>query len=143
MSAPTTGIVAQVRCIVAALTAAHPEAAARIARGAALVVADAVAPVHSIGYLVASASEPGRSYWVQGVGDAWTCDCADHRQRQVVGKHGWGAVIFSAAERLDAEQADPTLLPFPTLAYDPDADRFELTAKGEAYLRGAAEPPLA
>jgi hypothetical protein len=38
---------------------------------------------------------------------------------------------------------DPTLLPFPTAAYDPDADRFELTAEGVAYLTEAAEPPLA
>jgi hypothetical protein len=48
-----------------------------------------------------------------------------------------------AAERLDAKASDPTVIPFPTPAYDPDADRFELTAQGEAYLGGAAEPPLA
>jgi hypothetical protein len=50
--------------------------------------------------------------------------------------------LFQAAERLDAEQADPVVTPFPTPAYDPDAERFELTAKGEGYLRSAAEPPL-
>jgi hypothetical protein len=52
-------------------------------------------------------------------------------------------VIFQAAERLDAEASDPMLLPFPTLTYDLDADRFELTAKGKASLSRAAEPPLA
>jgi len=35
------------------------------------------------------------------------------------------------------------VIPVPTPAYDPDADRFELTAKGEAQLSGVAEPPLA
>src|SRR5437763_6707510 len=79
MTATPTTILAHLPAIVAALTAAHPGAVCRIARGAALVVADAVAPVYSIGYLVASASEPGRSYWVQRVGDVLTCDCADHR----------------------------------------------------------------
>jgi hypothetical protein len=35
------------------------------------------------------------------------------------------------------------VIPRPTPAYEPDADRFELTAQAEAYLSGAAEPPLA
>jgi hypothetical protein len=129
--------------VVAVLSAAHPGAACRIERGARLVAAGAVALVYGIGFLVESASEPGRAYWVQRVGEVWTCDCEDCRQRGGPCKHGWAAVIFQAAERLDAEANDPTLIPFPTPAYDPDADRFELTAKGEAYLRGAAEPPLA
>jgi hypothetical protein len=44
-----------------------------------------------------------------------------------------------------ADASDPTLavLAFPTPAYDPDLDRFELTAKGEAYLSAVAEPPPA
>jgi hypothetical protein len=57
---------------------------------------------------------------------------------RVVGRHR-----LQAAEGVDTEASDPTPLPFPTPAYDPDTDRFELTAKGEAYLTGAAEPPLA
>ena len=52
-------------------------------------------------------------------------------------------IIHTAAERLDAEPADPTVIPFPTPIYDREADRFALTAKGEAYRSGAAEPPLA
>jgi hypothetical protein len=143
MSAPTTGIVAQVRCVVTALTAAHPGAAARIARGAALVVADAVAPVHGIGFLVTSASEPGRSYWVQRVGDVLTCDCEDARHRGNPCKHGWSCIIHTAAERLDAEASDPAVIPFPSPSYNPETDRFELTAMGEAYLSGTAESPLA
>ena len=65
------------------------------------------------------------------------------RQRGGPCKHGWAAVSFQAAERLDAEASDPTVIPFPTPTYDADADRFELTPKGEAYLSGAAEPPRA
>ena len=57
--------------------------------------------------------------------------------------NGWAAVIFQAAERLHAEASDPTVIPFPTPAYDAAANRFELTAKGEAYLSDAVEPPLA
>jgi hypothetical protein len=50
-----------------------------------------------------------------------------------------------ACERLDADANDPTatVVPFPAPAYDPDLDRFELTAKDAAYLSGAAEPRLA
>jgi hypothetical protein len=80
---------------------------------------------------------------VQRVGEVWTCDCEDCRQRGCPCKHCWAVIIFQAAERLDAEANDPTLVPFPTPAYDPEADRFELTPQGEAYLRRAAEPPLA
>ena len=55
-------------------------------------------------------------------------------------KHGWSAVIFTAAERLDAEASDPTVIPFPSPAYDPDADRFELTAEGVAALDAMTHP---
>ena len=143
MTATPTTILAHLPAVVAALTAAHPGAACRIERGARLVAAGAVAPVYGIGFLVESASEPGRAYWVQRVGEVWTCDCEDFRQRGGPCKHGWAAVIFQAAERLDAEAPDPTVIPFRTPAYEPDADRFELTGKGEAYFNGAAEPPLA
>jgi hypothetical protein len=42
--------------------------------------------------------------------------------------------------RLRAEASDPTLLPFPSPAYDPDADRFELTAEGVAALDAMTHP---
>jgi len=97
--------------IVAALTAAHPGAACRIDRGARLVTAGAVTPIYGIGYLVASESEPGRDYWVMRVNDVLTCDCEDCRQRGAPCKHGWATVLFTACERLDAEQADRTVEP--------------------------------
>lgn len=103
----TTSIVAHVPTVVATLTAAHPAAACRIERGARLVADDAVSPIYGIGHLVASESEPGRSYWVMRANDVLTCDCADARQRGCPCKHGWAVIIFQAAERLDAEQSDP------------------------------------
>jgi hypothetical protein len=53
--------------------------------------------------------------------------------------------LYQHCERLDATPGDliPPVVAFPTPAYDPELDRFELTAKGEAYLNGAAGQPLA
>ena len=41
---------------------------------------------------------------------------------------------------MDAEASDPTPLQFPTPSYDPDADRFELTAEGVAALAETTHP---
>ena len=41
---------------------------------------------------------------------------------------------------MDAEASDPTVTPFPTPAYDPDADRFTLTAQGLAALAETTHP---
>jgi hypothetical protein len=122
----------------ATLTAAHPGATIRLERAARLVVAGAVSPVYGIGHLVASESEPGRSYWVQRVNDVLTCECDDCRQRGAPCKHGWAVILFAACERLDAEASDPTadqgnVTPLPPRAYA-DEDRFELTAKAVADL---------
>src|SRR5215212_10055909 len=105
--------VPHLRTAVATLTAAHPAAACRIERGARLVTAGAVTPIYTIGHLVASESEPGRDYWVMRVNDVLTCDCEDARQRGNPCKHGWATVLFTACERLDAEQSDPTCAPIP------------------------------
>src|SRR4051812_23406938 len=139
MSAPTTGIVAQLPAVVATLTTAHPEAAARIERGAALVAAGAVERVYNV-YLVTSASAPDRAYGVIRLGALLTCDCPDYANRGGPCKHGWAVVCFEAAERLDADASNPTLLPFPSPAYDPDADRFTLTAQGLAALAETTHP---
>ena len=42
--------------------------------------------------------------------------------------------------RRSAEANDPTVVPFPTPAYDPDADRFTLTAQGLAALAAMTDP---
>jgi hypothetical protein len=119
------------------LATAHPEARARLDRAAQLVAAEAVTPIYGLGYLVASQSEPGRSYWVQLVDGRWTCECEDFRQRGGPCKHAWATILFATAERLDAEQGDPTGAPvaFPTPAYSA-VDRFELTPQGEAAVAG-------
>src|SRR4051794_36817999 len=115
MAAPTTLIVAHLPAIVTTLTVAYPGAAERIARGAALVAAGAVERVYNV-HLVTSASTPDRAYGVIRLGPLLTCDCPDFRGRGAVCKHGWAVVCFQAAERLDAEQRDPSpsaVLPFP------------------------------
>src|SRR3954449_661388 len=109
----------------ATLIAAHPGATIRVERAARLVEAGAVSPVYGIGHLVASESEPGRSYWVQRVNDVLACECPDFRERGANCKHGWAAILFAACERLDAEASDPTLEPdkvaeFPERAYADD-----------------------
>src|SRR3954462_10566073 len=108
MTATPATIVAHLPAIVAALTAAHPGAACRITRGAARVAAGAVERVHPV-YLVTSASTPDRAYGVIRLGALLTCDCPDYRERGGPCKHGWAVVCFESAERLDAEQRDPTV----------------------------------
>src|SRR5262245_33546198 len=106
MIATPTSIVAHLPAIVTALTTAHPGAACRIARGAALVAAGAVERVYNV-FLVISASTPDRAYVVIRCGALLTCDCPDYRERVGPCKHGWAVVCFEAAECLDAEANDP------------------------------------
>src|SRR3954469_12711793 len=134
MTATPTTILAHLPAIVAALTAAHPGAACRIARGAALVAAGAVERVYGV-FLVTSASTPDHAYVVVRTGALLTCDCPDYANRGGPCKHGWGVVCFEAAERLDAEASDPTVIPFPTPAYT-DTDHFLLTPLGLATVAG-------
>src|SRR4051794_9229867 len=103
-------IVAHLPAVVTTLNAAHPGAACRIARGAALVAAGAVERVYNV-WLVTSASTHNRAYGVVRVGELLTCDCEDARRRGNPCKHGWAVAIFQAVERLDAEQSDPTVQP--------------------------------
>jgi hypothetical protein len=112
MDATLTLIVAHLPAIVTTLTAANPGAACRIARGAALVAAGAVERVYNV-FLVTSASAPDRAYAVMRIGALLTCDCPDYRERGGPCKHGWAVVCFEVAERLDAEQSDPTVQPMP------------------------------
>jgi uncharacterized Zn finger protein len=133
MSATLDLSVPHLSTAVATLTAAHPGAACRIERGARLVAAGAVTPIYGIGHLVTSESEPGRSYWLQRVNDILTCECPDFHNRGANCKHAWAVVVFAACERLDAEQADPTVQP---IAY-------ELTPRAYAALADADPLPAA
>src|SRR4029453_8578090 len=117
----TASSVPHLDAAVATLTAAHPGAACRIARGARLVTAGAVSPLYGIGYLVAGGGAPGGSYWAQRVNHALACDGEDPRQRGCPCKHGWATVLFTACERLDAEQHDMpsgAVIPLPTPPFD-------------------------
>lgn len=144
MHAPLTSSVPHLDAALATLTAAHPGATVRLERAARLVAAGAVSPVYGIGHLVASESEPGRDYWVQRVNDVLTCECPDFRQRGGPCKHGWATVLFTACERLDAEQRDPTpggVVSFPLPAFDLDRDRFVLTPEGHRALTAPEHNP--
>src|SRR5690242_13934040 len=121
--------------------AAHHGAACRIARGAALVAAGAVERMYNV-FVVTSASVADHAYVVVRTGALLTCDCDDYRHRGGPCKHGWAVVCFKAAERLGAEASDPTVTPFPTPIYDPDADRFEVTAEGVAALDAMTHPSV-
>src|SRR5215204_7751940 len=117
MDATLSRMVPHLPAIVTTLTAAHPGAACRIARGAALVATGAVERVYGV-YLVVSASTPDRAYGVIRLGALLTCDCPDYANRGGPCKHGWAVVCFEAGERMDAEASDPTVIPFPTPAFD-------------------------
>ena len=60
-------------------------------------------------------------------------DIEDARQRGNPCKHGWAAVLFTACERLDAEQSDPTCAPIP----------YALTPRAYAALAAAEPVPAA
>ena len=87
MTATPTTILAHLPAIVAALTAAHPGAACRSARGAALVAAGAVERVYNV-YVVTSASTKDHAYVVVRTGALLTCDCPDYANRGGPCKHG-------------------------------------------------------
>jgi hypothetical protein len=91
-------------------------------------------------FVVTSASVADHAYVVVRTGALLTCDCDDYRHRGGPCKHGWAVVCFEATERLDAEASDPTVTLFPTPAYDPDVDRFVLTAQGLAALAETTHP---
>jgi hypothetical protein len=110
MDATLSRMVTHLPAIVTTLTAANHGAACRIARGGGLVAAGAVERVYNV-FLVTSASTPDRAYAVMRIGALVTCDCPDYRERGGPCKHGWAVVCFEAAERLDAEESDPTLQP--------------------------------
>jgi hypothetical protein len=127
------------RTVLAELTERYPQRAGRLVKAANIVAVRSIAPVYGIGWLVESESEAGKTYWVQPVDALLTCDCMDFRQRGGPCKHGQAVELFTACERLDAEQSDPTadpenIVPFPEQPAYSDADRFELTPLGMMAL---------
>jgi hypothetical protein len=145
-SAPTFSL-ATLRIVLAELTREHPDREWRLVKAANIVAVRDITPYHGIGWLVGSETDADKSYWVQPVNGQMTCDCQDYARRGGPCKHALAVLMFTACERLDAEQADPTPDPdnvtvLPTRAYS-DADRFELTPQGYAALAADESWPLA
>ena len=83
--------------------------------------------------VVESESEAGKFYFVLAVDGHDTCSCQDYQRRGGPCKHILATTLYARCERADAEQADPTVIPFPTPTYS-DTDRFLLTPLGVANL---------
>ena len=98
----------------------------------------------------------GGGWWVEsegGKGEYWVylsergyradrCTCPDYKERGGPCKHAIAVRLLQACERAEAHHAAPAPIPFPTPTYT-DADRFELTAKGEAALTAQEPTPVA
>jgi len=136
-SAPTFSL-ATLRTVLAEMTAERPDRACRLQRAAYLVAFRVIERAETPGcWWVQSETDDAQQYFVVDVGgDRFTCRCPDAERRGHPCKHSLAVMLHQRAERLDAEQSDPTnnVIPFPVPAYDPDADRFELTPKGYAAL---------
>jgi hypothetical protein len=70
---------------------AMPEAAPRIAKAASLVQKKDVWPLSDGTFLVGSETDTELAYLVRR--GPWTCDCADHTQRQHLCKHALAAMF--------------------------------------------------
>ena len=82
-------------------TAAHPEAAARIAKGLALVQADAVTDMTLVAqrlFRVRSAKDPSVQYDVVSNGET-RCTCPDFQQHESLCKHAYAVLLVRAAKR--------------------------------------------
>jgi len=137
---------ATLRTVLAELTIEHPDRAWRLIKAANIVAVRTVEPSPSgPGWWVESECDAGKFYFVLPVGGHDTCNCQDYRQRGGPCKHALAAELYARCERRDAEQADPTpadnVIPLPMPAFDPDRDRFVLTAQGHAALASPEHTP--
>ena len=125
---------ATLRTVLAELTAEHPDREWRLVKAANIVAVRTIerSPTGP-GWWVESETEAGKFYFVLAVGGRDTCSCQDYQRRGGPCKHILATTLYARCERADAEQADPTVIPFPTPAYS-DTDRFLLTPLGVATL---------
>jgi hypothetical protein len=132
---------------------AHPELSVRLDRAASIVLAGGVQPGQAAGWWVRSETRD-TEYWVcQGANyRVDRCTCPDYRQRGGPCKHALSVRLLEACQQREARvraamerhprpapACGPEPIALPARAYT-DADRFELTPKGEAYLAALAEP---
>jgi hypothetical protein len=115
-----------------ALVNEHPADETRVLRGLEMI--DQVEATCTPGlYLVRSGSSPNQAYQV----DATSCSCPDRQTRSNFCKHMAARSFFIARERAEAQADDPNrdgkVTALPERVYS-DADRFELTTQGVAYL---------
>src|SRR3954454_5651913 len=132
-SAPAFSL-ATLRTILAELTQEHADREWRLVKAANIVAVRTIERSPSgPGWWVESESEAGKFYFVLPVAGRDTCSCQDYQRRGGPCKHALAVELFQRCERVDAEQADPTVIPFPTTTFS-DADRFLLTPLGAATL---------
>jgi len=94
--------IAELREVVAAAIARHPEARSRIEKGAAIVLLRSITPDPQYAYCfeVESESAPGTFYSVDhGVG---VCQCPDHQRRGIRCGHVWALELLAALARRQA-----------------------------------------
>ena len=127
---PTFSI-AHLRTAYAAMVAAHPEQDTRLQRALAIVVASDIEQFISRGdaWQVQSLNDPDIYYVVTTLDRLLICSCPDAANRGLPCKHTLAIDLYRRAERLDAEEADPTQQPI----------GYALTARGLA----AGTDPLA
>ena len=137
---------ATLRDALAEMQAEHLDREWRLIKAANIVAVRSVERYpHGGIWFVESECEAGKVYTLVPTPNGDTCDCMDYRQRGGPCKHALAVELYQRCERRDAEQADPTpadnVTPFPTPAFDPDRDRFVLTAKGHAALASPEHTP--
>ncbi len=144
-TAPTFSL-ATLRTVLAELTAEHPDRTWRLVKAANIVAIRTIERSEfNPGWWIESETEAGKYYFVLRVDGRDTCSCQDYLRRGGPCKHALAMELFQRCERRDTEADDLTarVVAFPTPAYDPDRDRFELTAKGYAALASSDPEPLA
>lgn len=87
-------------------SALYPDAAPRIARAHAVVLAAGVTYAGDNEYFV-QASDGQGAYIVSGVPGKAECTCADYACRQTRCKHIWAASLWATAQERPARQRQP------------------------------------
>src|SRR4051812_28939502 len=105
--------IAHLRTAYATMIAAHPEQDRRLQRALAIVVAAEIERFISRGdaWQVQSLSDPDTYYVVTTLDRLLICSCPDAANRGLPCKHTLAIDLYRRAERLDAEEADPTQQP--------------------------------
>jgi hypothetical protein len=130
------------RAALADMESAHPEYGQRPMRAASIAALRRIEPTVNGNYWVQSECDPSREYWVCPLPqfNVWRCTCKDFEQRGGPCKHALAVQLLQDCERREAARSN--LLLFPVERYR-DADRFELTPMGEAYLPPLERGPVA